>query len=40
MTQRLNYASASPEALRPNYEAGRYLRSKTTLEPALLHLSG
>ena len=38
MTQRLKYASASPEALRPLYEAARYLHSKTTLEPALLHL--
>lgn len=38
MTQRLNYASVAPEALRANYEAGRYLRTKTTLEPALLHL--
>lgn len=38
MTQRLNYSSASAEALRPLYEAGRYLRSKTTLEPSLLHL--
>ncbi|HEV2278064.1 MAG TPA: carboxymuconolactone decarboxylase family protein [Acidobacteriaceae bacterium] len=38
MTQRLKYASASPEALRPLYEASRYLRSKTTLEPTLLHL--
>jgi AhpD family alkylhydroperoxidase len=38
MTQRLKYASASPEALRPLYEAGRHLHSKTTLEPQLLHL--
>src|SRR5580700_4268669 len=38
MTHRMNYASASPEALRPLYEAGRYLRSKTTLETSLLHL--
>ena len=38
MTHRMNYASASPEALRPLYEAGRYLRSKTTLESSLLHL--
>lgn len=38
MTQRLKYASASPEALRPLYEASRYLRSKTTLEPQLLHI--
>lgn len=38
MPQRLNYSSASPEALRPLYEATRYLRSKTTLEPSLLHL--
>ena len=38
MTHRMNYASASPEALRPLYEAGRYLRSKTTLESPLLHL--
>jgi AhpD family alkylhydroperoxidase len=34
----MNYASASPEAMRPLYEAGRYLRSKTTLESSLLHL--
>ncbi|MGC2635577.1 MAG: carboxymuconolactone decarboxylase family protein [Acidobacteriaceae bacterium] len=38
MTQRLNYASASPEALRSLYEATRYLRSKTTLEPSVLDL--
>lgn len=38
MTQRLAYASAAPEALRPLYEATRYLRSSTTLEPTLLHL--
>lgn len=38
MTQRLKYASASPEALRSLYEAGRYLHSKTSLEPRLLHL--
>jgi AhpD family alkylhydroperoxidase len=38
MTQRLAYASVAPEALRPLYETTRYLRSSTTLEPALLHL--
>jgi AhpD family alkylhydroperoxidase len=38
MTQRLHYASASPEAMRPLYEATRYLHAKTTLEPSVLHL--
>jgi AhpD family alkylhydroperoxidase len=38
MSQRMHYASASPEALRPLYEAGRYLRTSTTLESSLLNL--
>jgi AhpD family alkylhydroperoxidase len=38
MSQRIHYASASPEALRPLYEAGRYLRTSTTLESSLIHL--
>jgi AhpD family alkylhydroperoxidase len=38
MTQRLDYAAAAPGALRPLYEATRYLHSSTTLEPALLDL--
>lgn len=38
MSQRINYAAAAPEALRPLYEATRYLRTSTTLEASLLHL--
>lgn len=38
MTQRLKYGSAAPAALRPLYEAGRYLRASTTLEASLLDL--
>lgn len=38
MTQRLKYASVAPAALRPLYEAGRYLHSSTTLEASLLDL--
>lgn len=38
MTQRLAYNSVAPAALKPLYEATRYLRSSTTLEPTLLHL--
>lgn len=38
MSQRVKYASVAPAALRPLYEAGRYLHSSTTLEPALLDL--
>ena len=38
MSQRLKYASVAPAALRPLYEAGRYLRSSTTLEASLLGL--
>jgi AhpD family alkylhydroperoxidase len=38
MSQRIHYASASPESLRPLYEAGRYLRTSTTLESSLIHL--
>jgi len=38
MTQRIDYANAAPRALRPLYEATRYLHSSTTLEPSLLNL--
>lgn len=38
MTQRLAYATVAPEALRPLYQATRYLHSSVMLEPALLHL--
>ncbi|MGC2617883.1 MAG: carboxymuconolactone decarboxylase family protein [Acidobacteriaceae bacterium] len=38
MSQRIHYAAASPEALKPLYEAGRYLHTSTTIEPSLLNL--
>jgi AhpD family alkylhydroperoxidase len=38
MTQRLDYAGAAPEAVRFFSQAGRYLRTATTLDPTLLHL--
>ncbi|HEX4004756.1 MAG TPA: carboxymuconolactone decarboxylase family protein [Acidobacteriaceae bacterium] len=38
MTQRIEYAKAAPGALRSLYEASRYLKSSTTLEPELLDL--
>ena len=38
MPQRISYASVAPGALKPLYDAGRYLRSSGTLEPALLDL--
>src|SRR5580700_1838645 len=38
MTQRIEYATAAPEALRPLYQATRYLHTSTTLETSLLNL--
>ena len=38
MKERIAPASVAPEALRPLYVAGRYLRSSGSIEPALLHL--
>lgn len=38
MTQRIQYGTVAPKALRPLYEATRYLHSSTTLEPTLLNL--
>jgi AhpD family alkylhydroperoxidase len=36
MTQRLDYSTVDPLALKPLYEAGVYL-AKSTLEPAIQH---
>jgi AhpD family alkylhydroperoxidase len=38
MTPRLEYAQVAPEALSGLFAAGNYLRTRTTLEPGLLHL--
>jgi AhpD family alkylhydroperoxidase len=37
-TPRINYAQVAPGALTGLYAAGHYLRTQTTLEPALIHL--
>jgi AhpD family alkylhydroperoxidase len=38
MSERLDYAGVAPEAIRFFRQAGQYVRTATTLEPALLHL--
>jgi AhpD family alkylhydroperoxidase len=38
MTPRVEYAEVAPEALAGLFAAGNYMRTRTTLEPGLLHL--
>jgi AhpD family alkylhydroperoxidase len=38
MKPRLDYSSVAPDALKPLFAAGAYLRKSGTIEPELLHL--